>query len=117
MVLSAATQFRRFLTDMLQVANHLAPAIPQRIVRVGMERALEGAHAVFQVHLEQALFDRRRRIMEGQQIRKCVSVALRLRKNAVLVKRSDFADRFGEQVVGFANQIVSLGKLGAGEIT
>lgn len=41
------SQSRRFLTNLCQVANHLAPAIPERVVGICVERPLERAHPVF----------------------------------------------------------------------
>ena len=38
--------------DFRQVTLHFAPAIPKRIVGIGMERPLEGTHPVFEVHDE-----------------------------------------------------------------
>ena len=49
-----------------QVADHFPPAVPQGVVGIGMEGALEGAHAVLQVHFEQPLLDRGRRVVERQ---------------------------------------------------
>ena len=66
------------LLDVGEVADHLAPAVPQRVVGVGVERSLERPHAVLQMHLEQALLDRRRGIVERQQVGERVGVAFGL---------------------------------------
>jgi hypothetical protein len=56
--------------DLCQAPLHLAPAIPQGIIRVGMESSLEGPHTVFKEHDKKLLFDRRWGIVEGEEVRK-----------------------------------------------
>ena len=50
----------RLRLDLDEVARHLAPPVPVRVVRVRVERALERAHAVLEEHDEQLLLDGRR---------------------------------------------------------
>ena len=54
--------------DSGQILDHLAPPVPQRIVRIIVERTLERPHVVSQVHSEKVLLDHGRRVMEGQQL-------------------------------------------------
>jgi hypothetical protein len=58
-----------------QAALHLAPAIPHRIVRAGVECSL-GVLAMFQIHNKWFLLNHRGCIVERQQVRKGVVVLL-----------------------------------------
>lgn len=44
--MTGTTRIRSQLLDLSQVALHLAPAIPQRVIRTGMVGSLERSHAV-----------------------------------------------------------------------
>ena len=65
-----------------------------------MEGTLESPHPVLEMHFEQPVLDRRRRIMERQQVREGVSVGIRFLQYSVLVQPGDHPDRLGHQVVG-----------------
>ncbi len=60
--------------DLGQILYHLAPPVPQSVVRVVVERSLKSPHAVLQVHLEQPQLDYGRRVLERQQIGEVVRV-------------------------------------------
>ena len=66
-----------------QIPLHLAPAVPERVIRIGVERSLERAHPVFEIHNEKLLLDHARGIVERQQIRERIGVALGLRQDSV----------------------------------
>ena len=68
-VLWLLPHFRRQGLDLRQVTLHLAPAIPQRIIRVGMKCALKRPHSMFEEHHKQLLLDDRGCVVESQQIR------------------------------------------------
>ena len=109
-------QIRGHGPDLDQVLLHLAPAVPQRVVRVGVEGALEGPHAVLEVHGEEAILDGRRRVVEGEQVGKRVGVPLGLLEDPLRVEGDDLADGLGQQMVGASDDAVPLGELLAGEI-
>lgn len=55
--------------DLDQIQQHCAPAVPQCVVGIGVESALESTHPMLQMHYEQFVLDRRGRIVESQEVR------------------------------------------------
>ena len=69
-----------------------------------MESTLKGPHPVLEVHGEKPVFNRGRRIVEGQQVRVRIGVTVRLLEYSILVQANDFADGLGPQVIDLLNQ-------------
>jgi len=59
------SQFCGLFSDLCQRLLHLAPSVPEGIVRVSVEGSLEGPHPVLQEHHEELLFNYRRALKEG----------------------------------------------------
>ena len=72
-----------------------------------MEHPLKCAHPVLQVHFEQALLDYGGCVVEREEVGKIVGVALGARKHSVGVQPGDLANRLGQQMVHFANHLIT----------
>ena len=56
-------QLLGLLLDLGQVHQHFTPAIPPGVIRIRMERSLEGSHPVFEKHHVQFLLNGSRRVL------------------------------------------------------
>ena len=102
--------------DFGEVALHLAPAIPEGVIGTGVEGALERAHAVFEEHDEQFLFDDRGRIVKGQQEREGVGIVRGFGQHTIFIESGDFANALGHQVISVFDHVVAMLELVFGEI-
>lgn len=108
-LLPACAKVAGQVLDLGQIALQFAPSVTERIIRIGVKGALEGAHAVLQLHHKELLLNGRRGVVESQQVRICVSVIGRFGLHAILVQARHHLDSFGQQAVGFLDHLVALG--------
>lgn len=102
------SEFFRHGIDLHEVLFHLAPAVPECIVRIGMECSLEGPHSVLQEHLMESMLDGCRGIVERQQVGEGKGVFLGLGQGAVLVESRHGLDSLSHEVIGFPDHLVTL---------
>jgi hypothetical protein len=110
------TQVGGKFLDFGKVALHFAPAVPQGVIGVCMEGALESAHAVFEVHNEEFLLNYGGRVMEGEQVGERAGICLRFLEHTVLIESGNDADGFGHEVIGLLDHVVALRELLSREI-
>jgi len=71
---------------------------------------------MLQQHHKEPLLDRRRRIVEGEEVGERMGVVVRLGQDPILVERGDNTDRLGHQAIHLFDHLVALFQLALGKV-